>query len=122
MSRSIAPQFIQVNGVGQAARFSIGACVVGVFDYLEAMAAKGEHLGHERNAFELPFLVQSGEDFGGRTHLNDLANPRSSPEFGAVGGVARLCRRLKSKLGVADVACHGTFVVTAKISLDNVLS
>jgi hypothetical protein len=57
--RSVTPQFVQVNGVLQASRVSVSACVIGIFDYLETTPAEYEHFGHERNTLKFALTVQS---------------------------------------------------------------
>jgi len=120
MSRSVASQFTQMNSVLQAPRFSVSACVIGVFNYWETIAAKREHLGHERNTFEFALIVQSCQDLISRPHLDDLANSRSSPKLPKRVGVTEFCGGLERKIAVDDLPCHCKFVLIVNLPLRNV--
>ena len=63
--RTIAPKPLQVDGTRHPATLNVRriAGLVRALENLEALATKGEHLGHEWKSFQLPLCVQGSQDF-----------------------------------------------------------
>ena len=80
MGVAIATNAVEVHGVGhptpaEPARRIAG--LVGPFEHLEALAAQLEHFGHERQALQLPSVIQRRQNFFFAEDLDPIASSES---------------------------------------------
>jgi hypothetical protein len=78
MIPTVAPQALQVDGVGHAARARELHCVarlVGPAENPNLLPAMLKHFGHDGQPVERPIAIQGAENFGLAPDLDQIAGP-----------------------------------------------